>query len=113
VQVNIIFTRIEDQSRLTFSQYLPAKTTEFLIQAYLNLTGDFYLSIFPGTSGLTSLEQYTIAPVFSGLIVSRPPNPLAIASLNLIGNDLWLNWTSSDEVKPALAQIIFTQNGGQ
>lgn len=109
--VNVIFTRISDQQRLAFNQYLPANTNSFEILAFLNLTGIYYLSVFPGSSGLTSLTQYTIAPSFIGQIVSRPPTPLSIATLNLIENDLWINWTYSDVSQPALTQIIFTQAG--
>lgn len=107
--VNIIFTRISDQQRLAFSKYLPANTTNFKILACLNMTGVYYLSIFPGSSGLTSLTQYTIAPSFIGQIVSRSPTPLSNATLNLIGNDLWVNWTYSDVAQPVLTQIIFIQ----
>jgi hypothetical protein len=75
------------------------------------VTGIYYLSVFAGGSGLTSLTQYTIAPGFIGQIVSRPPTPLSTASINLINNDLWVNWTSSDVTQPALTLIIFTQAG--
>jgi hypothetical protein len=75
------------------------------------MTGVYYLSVFAGRSGLTSLTQYTVAPSFIGPIVSRPPTPLNIATLNLINNDLWLNWTYSDVVQPAVTNIIFAQAG--
>jgi hypothetical protein len=50
-----------------------------------------------------------VTPGFIGQIVSRPPTPLANATLTLVNNDLWVNWTFSDVVQPALTQIIFTQ----
>lgn len=75
------------------------------------MTGIYYLSVFAGRSGLTSLTQYTITPGFIGQIVSRPPTPLATASLNLVDNNLWVNWTYSDVIQPALTLIIFTQAG--
>ena len=77
------------------------------------MTGDYYLSIFVGNSRLTSLTQYTIAPSAIGPFSSKPPNPIQTASLNLIGNSLWLYWNSSDSNPPAITQIIFSQDNGQ
>lgn len=77
------------------------------------MTGNYYLSVFVGRSGIAAANTFTISPSFIGSIVSRAPTAIKSASLNLIGNDLWLNWTSSDVFQPALTQIIFTQDGGK
>ena len=55
---------------------------------------------------------YTIASDSLAEPVSRPPSP-PVASLNLIANTLWLNWTSTDPSQPCITQIIFTQLGGK
>lgn len=109
--VSVIFTRVSDQLRLGFSQWVAANTSSFRILANLNMSGVYYLSVFAGSSGFTALQQYTIAPGFIGQIVSRPPTPLSNASINLINNDLWVNWTYSDVKQPALTLIIFSQGG--
>lgn len=79
----------------------------------MNMTGDYYLSIFVGNSGLTSLTQYTIAPSSIGPFTSKTPTPISNASLTLVGNSLWLNWSYSDPIQPAITQIILTQDNGQ
>lgn len=90
---------------------MAANTSSFKILANLNVSGVYYLSVFAGGSGFTALQQYTIAPGFIGQIVSRPPTPLSNASINLINNDLWVNWTYSDVTQPALTLITFSQGG--
>lgn len=112
-KVTIIFTRITDQKKLSFSQYLQPNTVKFNVIANLNLTGTYYLSIFAGTSGITSTKQYDIAPSFIGRITAASPNPIPEASLDLNGNDLVLTWTNPPNANPALTQIIFSQEGGQ
>jgi hypothetical protein len=87
-----MFTRITDQTQLTFSAYLPPKQINFTIPAYLNITGQYYLSIFPGYSGQTVPQHFIINPGFFGSITSRSPNPLQNASLLLLGNSLWVEW---------------------
>jgi len=92
LKINVIFTRVTDQKRLAFNQFLPANVTKFHVLTYLNLTGNYYLSIFLGQSGITNYKQYQIAPSFIGKIVSRSPNPLLEANLTLRGNDLYIFW---------------------
>jgi hypothetical protein len=77
------------------------------------MTGNYYLSVFVGRSGIAAANTFTISPSFIGSIVSRAPNAVRSASLNLVENNLWLNWTYSDVSQPALTQIIFTQDGGK
>ena len=59
------------------------------------MTGNFYISVFRGSMGSTFLSTYTIEPRFIKQIVSRAPSTVRSASLNLIGNKLYLNWTHS------------------
>ena len=69
--------------------------TEFKISSFLNLTGQFYLSVFAGFSGVTTTNLFTVSPSFIGSLVSRPPSPVQTASLNLIDNNLWVEWSKS------------------
>jgi hypothetical protein len=108
VRVNVIFARITDQRRMSFNTYLPPNTTEFEVLATLTMSGNYYISIFTGTQGSTSLIQYTVIPDFFGRITGKSPDPLNDAALELRGNDLWLTWRSSPPT-PALTQIIFSQ----
>jgi hypothetical protein len=112
-RVTIIFTRITDQKKLSFSQYLQPNVFKFNLIANLNLTGTYYFSIFAGTNGITSTKQYEIAPSFIGRITAAAPNPIPDASLSLVDNDLVINWTNSANSNPSLTQIIFSQEGGQ
>jgi hypothetical protein len=63
---------------------LPGNTLNFSIPAVLSLTGTYYLSIFPGFSGVTNRQIYLINPAYIGQVISRSPNPIASASLKLI-----------------------------
>ena len=109
-RVNVIFTRINDQRRLVFSQILNANEVNFKIYAILNMTGNFYISVFRGSMGSTFLATYTIEPRFIKSLLSQTPSAVRSASLNLIGNKLFVNWTHSSSVKPALTRLIFTQD---
>jgi hypothetical protein len=80
---------------MTFTQYLAPNITEFNISIFLNLTGQFYLSVFAGFSGVTTANLFTVNPSFIGNLVSRPPSPVQSASLNLMGNNLWLQWSNT------------------
>lgn len=108
VKVNVIFTRVSDQKRLAFSSYLPAGTVNFEILVSLTLSGNYYLSVFSGLQGSTSLSQYTVIPNFYGQTNAKPPVPLAEAALVLKDNDLWVTWNSTDPL-PVLTQLIFSQ----
>lgn len=109
VKVNVIFARVTDQKRMSFNSYLPPNTTEFEVLASLTMSGNYYLSIFIGTRGSTSLSQYTVIPNFFGQTNTRSPAPLNDVVLDLRGNDLWLTWNSIETTLPALTQIIFSQ----
>jgi hypothetical protein len=67
VKVNVIFTRVTDQKRLSFNSYLPPNTTDFEVLASLTLSGNYYISIFIGQQGSTSTVQYTIIPSVFGV----------------------------------------------
>jgi len=95
---------------MTFSSFLAPNVTEFAISSFLNLTGQFYLSVFAGSSGITTTSLYTVNPSFIGSLVSRTPLPLQIANLNLIENDLWVEWVKSEEVEPCITKITFSQS---
>ena len=110
ISINIIFSRVSDQKQMTFSQYLPPNKTDFSIPATLDLTGQFYLSVFSGFSGITSGNIYTVNPTFIKNVVSRSPSPIQSAALNLKGNDLWVEWTNSDQSPPpCITKLIFSQ----
>lgn len=84
VKVNVIFTRVNDQRRLSFSSTLPPNVTNFEILANLALSGNYYLSVFIGLQGQTTLTQYTVIPNFFGRVNAKAPAPLIDASLGLI-----------------------------
>jgi len=95
---------------MTFTSFLAPNVTNFAITTFLNLTGQFYLSVFAGSSGLTSTSLFTVNPSFIGSLVSRTPAPLQLANLNLIDNDLWVEWNKSEEVDPCITKITFSQS---
>ena len=53
-KVSVIFTRVTDQKQLFFSSPVEAGETSFKVMTHLTLTGNFYLSVFEGQSGITS-----------------------------------------------------------
>jgi hypothetical protein len=71
------------------------------------MSGNYYLSIFNGQQGFTSLTQYTINPSFFGQLLKSSPPSLTEVSFAMKGNDLWLVWNSTST--PELTQIIFSQ----
>ncbi len=83
-----------------------------MIPTYLSLTGKYYLSIFAGSFGQTTLQVYTVNPSFIGTLISRAPNPIQNASLVLRGNDLWVEWSYNDVTQPCITQLIFSQSSG-
>jgi hypothetical protein len=95
---------------MIFSSFLAPNVTDFTISTFLNLTGQFYLSVFAGSSGVTTTNLFTVNPSYIGSLVSRTPAPLQIANLNLIDNDLWVEWTKSEENNPCITKITFFQS---
>lgn len=62
MRVNVIFSKVSDQKRMEFNQIIPINQTKFEVLARLNASGDYYISIFLGNKGVTSLSQYTVIP---------------------------------------------------
>jgi hypothetical protein len=74
------------------------------------MSGNYYLSIFPGNRGVTSRTQYKVDPSFIGAIVSRPPNPIHKTNLIIKNNDLYVEWANDDISEAAITLLVFTQD---
>jgi len=54
-------------------------------------------------------QLFVVEERFLGQLVSRAPEPVKNASLSLIENDLYIQWTCQNVPQPGLTLLVFSQ----
>lgn len=107
--VSVVFTRVNDDFKMVFSKQLQPNQTVFDISTRLDTPGSYYLAVFPGLSGRSLQNIFTVHSPFQPISTMDPPQTPKSAKLALKGNDLWLIWETADQRIPCMTKISFKQ----
>lgn len=107
--VKIIFTNINSKmQKMTFSASIAPGKNEFELPALIATTGSYYISIFVGSSGVSSKEIYKVASVPYTILKTGAPSSVSDIQLAQTKNNVDLKWNSSAPL-PAITKVVFSQ----